>query len=171
MTPESAGAADAAGPSGAEPPGQPPGQLLVRAAAFGTAPIGLLAAAVGAADDLDRERRVDGRARADGRRARRPRPDHAPLAVPGAPLGGHRRRCHTRSGSAVGDLAIAPINRIQTIDSHRWFGERLFGLANVTATTASAACRSHPRPRPRAPRTGSSTKLTAATGALPGDAT
>jgi uncharacterized protein len=46
---------------------------------------------------------------------------------------------YTRSGWFSVHWRIAPINRIQTIDSHRSFGERLFGLANVTATTASAA--------------------------------
>jgi membrane protein YdbS with pleckstrin-like domain len=46
---------------------------------------------------------------------------------------------YTRSGWFSVHWRIAPVNRIQTIDSHRSFGERLFGLANVTATTASAA--------------------------------
>jgi uncharacterized protein len=46
---------------------------------------------------------------------------------------------YTRSGWFSVHWRIAPINRIQTIDSHRSFGERIFGLANVTATTASAA--------------------------------
>jgi membrane protein YdbS with pleckstrin-like domain len=46
---------------------------------------------------------------------------------------------YTRSGWFSVHWRIAPISRIQTIDSHRSFGERVFGLANVTATTASAA--------------------------------
>jgi membrane protein YdbS with pleckstrin-like domain len=46
---------------------------------------------------------------------------------------------YTRSGWFSVHWQIAPISRIQTIDSHRSFGERIFGLANVTATTASAA--------------------------------
>jgi membrane protein YdbS with pleckstrin-like domain len=46
---------------------------------------------------------------------------------------------YTRSGWFSVHWRIAPISRIQTIDSHRSFGERIFGLANVTATTASAA--------------------------------
>ncbi len=46
---------------------------------------------------------------------------------------------YTRSGWFSVHWRIAPISRIQTIDSHRSLGERLFGLANVTATTASAA--------------------------------
>jgi membrane protein YdbS with pleckstrin-like domain len=46
---------------------------------------------------------------------------------------------YTRSGWFSVHWRIAPISRIQTIDSHRSVGERMFGLANVTATTASAA--------------------------------
>ncbi len=46
---------------------------------------------------------------------------------------------YTRTGWLSVHWRIAPLSRIQTIDSHRWFGERLFGLANVTATTASAS--------------------------------
>jgi membrane protein YdbS with pleckstrin-like domain len=46
---------------------------------------------------------------------------------------------YTRSGWFSVHWRIAPISRIQTIDSHRSVGERIFGLANVTATTASAA--------------------------------
>ncbi len=46
---------------------------------------------------------------------------------------------YTRSGWFSVHWQIAPISRIQTIDSHRSVGERIFGLANVTATTASAA--------------------------------
>ncbi len=46
---------------------------------------------------------------------------------------------YTRSGWFSVHWRIAPISRIQTIDSHRSLGERIFGLANVTATTASAA--------------------------------
>lgn len=45
----------------------------------------------------------------------------------------------TRAGWFSVHWHIAPISRIQTIDSHRSVGERIFGLANVTATTASAA--------------------------------
>ncbi len=45
----------------------------------------------------------------------------------------------TRAGWFSVHWHIAPISRIQTIDSHRSLGERIFGLANVTATTASAA--------------------------------
>ena len=66
---------------------------------------------------------------------------------------------------------IAPISRIQTIDSHRSFGERLFGLANVTATTASAAgpIRIHGLDTALADRL--LDQLAVATGRTPGDAT
>jgi membrane protein YdbS with pleckstrin-like domain len=46
---------------------------------------------------------------------------------------------YTRSGWFAVRWRIAPINRIQTIDSSRSLPERVFGLANVTATTASTA--------------------------------
>lgn len=46
---------------------------------------------------------------------------------------------YTRSGWFAVRWRIAPINRIQTIDSSRSLPERIFGLANVTATTASTA--------------------------------
>jgi uncharacterized protein len=78
---------------------------------------------------------------------------------------------YTRSGWLSVTWRIAPISRIQTIDSHRWFGERLFGLANVTATTASAAGPVHIRGLDTATADRLLDQLTAATGALPGDAT
>jgi uncharacterized protein len=78
---------------------------------------------------------------------------------------------YTRSGWLSVTWRIAPISRIQTIDSHRWFGERLFGLANVTATTASAAGPVHIRGLDTATADRLLDELTAATGALPGDAT
>lgn len=37
------------------------------------------------------------------------------------------------------DQRIAPLSRVQTVDTHRGALMRLFGLANVTVTTASAA--------------------------------
>ncbi len=78
---------------------------------------------------------------------------------------------YTRSGWFSVHWRIAPISRIQTIDSHRSFGERLFGLANVTATTASAAgpVRIHGLDRELADRL--LDQLAVATGQLPGDAT
>jgi membrane protein YdbS with pleckstrin-like domain len=78
---------------------------------------------------------------------------------------------YTRSGWLSVTWRIAPISRIQTIDSHRWFGERLFGLANVTATTASAAGPVHIRGLDTATADRLLDALTVATGALAGDAT
>ncbi len=78
---------------------------------------------------------------------------------------------YTRSGWFTVHWRIAPISRIQTIDSHRSFGERIFGLANVTATTASAAgpVRIHGLDTALADRL--IDQLAAATGQAPGDAT
>jgi uncharacterized protein len=78
---------------------------------------------------------------------------------------------YTRTGWLSVHWRIAPISRIQTIDSHRWFGERLFGLANVTATTASAAGPVHIRGLDRATADRLLDELAVATGRLPGDAT
>jgi membrane protein YdbS with pleckstrin-like domain len=78
---------------------------------------------------------------------------------------------YTRSGWFSVHWQIAPISRIQTIDSHRSFGERIFGLANVTATTASAAgpVRIHGLDRELADVL--LDQLAVATGRTPGDAT
>src|SRR6185437_14383779 len=78
---------------------------------------------------------------------------------------------YTRSGWFSVHWRIAPINRIQTIDSHRSLGERIFGLANVTATTASAAgpVRIHGLDRELADSL--LDQLAVATGQTPGDAT
>jgi hypothetical protein len=78
---------------------------------------------------------------------------------------------YTRTGWLSVHWRIAPLSRIQTIDSHRWFGERLFGLANVTATTASAAGPVHIRGLDSATADRLLDELTVATGRLPGDAT
>jgi uncharacterized protein len=45
----------------------------------------------------------------------------------------------TRTGWLVQERRIAPISRVQTIDTHRGPLDRMFGLANVTVTTASSA--------------------------------
>jgi membrane protein YdbS with pleckstrin-like domain len=78
---------------------------------------------------------------------------------------------YTRTGWLSVTWRIAPISRIQTIDSHRWFGERLFGLANVTATTASAEGPVHIRALDRVTADQLLDELTVATGRMPGDAT
>jgi uncharacterized protein len=46
---------------------------------------------------------------------------------------------YTQAGWFNQERRIAPISRIQTVDSHRGPIEQLFGLSNVTVTTASAA--------------------------------
>jgi membrane protein YdbS with pleckstrin-like domain len=46
---------------------------------------------------------------------------------------------YTRSGWLVQERRIAPISRVQTVDTHRGPLARLFGLADVTVTTASSA--------------------------------
>ena len=46
---------------------------------------------------------------------------------------------YTQTGWLSQERRIAPISRVQTVDSERGPIERLFKLANVTVTTASAA--------------------------------
>lgn len=46
---------------------------------------------------------------------------------------------YTRTGWLTQERRIAPISRVQTVDTHRGPVDRLFGLANVTVTTASSA--------------------------------
>ena len=46
---------------------------------------------------------------------------------------------YTQSGWFTQERRIAPVSRIQTVDTHRGPIEQLFGLSNVTVTTASAA--------------------------------
>ncbi len=46
---------------------------------------------------------------------------------------------YTRTGWLVQERRIAPISRVQTVDTERGPLDRLFGLANVTVTTASSA--------------------------------
>lgn len=45
----------------------------------------------------------------------------------------------TRTGWLVQERRIAPISRVQTVDTYRGPLDRLFGLSNVTVTTASSA--------------------------------
>jgi len=54
-------------------------------------------------------------------------------------LGAGTQAVYTRSGWLVQERRIAPISRVQTVDTHRGPLDRLFGLANVTVTTASSA--------------------------------
>ncbi|MFC7383577.1 PH domain-containing protein [Sphaerisporangium rhizosphaerae] len=78
---------------------------------------------------------------------------------------------YTQSGWLRQEWRIAPISRIQTVDSERGPLEQLFGLANVTVTTASAAgpLRVHGLGRDTARRLVD--ELTARTEATTGDAT
>jgi membrane protein YdbS with pleckstrin-like domain len=46
---------------------------------------------------------------------------------------------YTKSGWISQDWRIAPLSRVQTVDSHRGPFERMLGLATVAVTTASAA--------------------------------
>jgi len=46
---------------------------------------------------------------------------------------------YTRVGWLVQERRIAPISRVQTVDTHRGPLDRMFGLANVAITTASSA--------------------------------
>lgn len=46
---------------------------------------------------------------------------------------------YTRTGWLVQERRIAPISRVQTVDTERGPLDRLFGLATVTVTTASSA--------------------------------
>jgi uncharacterized protein len=49
------------------------------------------------------------------------------------------RAVYTRSGWLVQERRIAPISRVQTVDTYRGPLDQLFGLSNVTVTTASSA--------------------------------
>ena len=46
---------------------------------------------------------------------------------------------YTRTGWLVQERRIAPISRVQTVDTERGPLDQLFGLSNVTVTTASSA--------------------------------
>ena len=46
---------------------------------------------------------------------------------------------YTRTGWFTQESRVAPISRVQTVDTHRGPIERLLGLATVTVTTASSA--------------------------------
>ena len=78
---------------------------------------------------------------------------------------------YTRAGWFNQERRIAPLSRIQTVDTERGPLEQVFRLANVTVTTASAA--GPLRIRGLAPATADAlvAELTAATAAAPGDAT
>jgi uncharacterized protein len=78
---------------------------------------------------------------------------------------------YTQTGWFTQERRIAPISRIQTVDSEFGVLERLFGLSNVTVTTASAAgpIKVHGLDRDTANQLVA--RLTSTTAATPGDAT
>lgn len=78
---------------------------------------------------------------------------------------------YTQSGWFTQERRIAPLSRIQTVDTERGPLEQLFRLSNVTVTTASAAgpLRIHGLDRVTADRL--TAELTAATSARNDDAT
>ena len=78
---------------------------------------------------------------------------------------------YTQTGWFTQERRIAPISRIQTVDSAFGVLERLFGLANVTVTTASAAgpIKVHGLDKDTASQLVA--QLTSTTAATPGDAT
>ena len=78
---------------------------------------------------------------------------------------------YTQTGWFTQERRIAPISRIQTVDSEFGVLERVFGLSNVTVTTASAAgpIRIHGLARDAANQLVA--QLTSTTAATPGDAT
>jgi membrane protein YdbS with pleckstrin-like domain len=78
---------------------------------------------------------------------------------------------YTRTGWFAVHWRIAPISRIQTIDSERTLPERIFGLANVTATTASAAGHIKIHGLDLATADTLQAELSLATARIPGDAT
>ena len=49
------------------------------------------------------------------------------------------RAVDTRTGAVTQERRIAPISRVQTVDTYRGPLDQLFGLSNVTVTTASSA--------------------------------
>ena len=78
---------------------------------------------------------------------------------------------YTQTGWFTQERRIAPVSRIQTVDSEFGVLERLFGLSNVTVTTASAAgpIKVHGLAVDDANRLVA--QLTTTTAATPGDAT
>jgi hypothetical protein len=78
---------------------------------------------------------------------------------------------YTQSGWLDQEWRVAPLSRIQTVDTERGPWEQLFGLAKVTVTTASAAGPLHIHALDLEVARGLVDELTAATEASKGDAT
>lgn len=78
---------------------------------------------------------------------------------------------YTQSGWLSQERRIAPISRVQTVDTERGPLEQLFRLANVTVTTASAAGPLRIQGLDRVTAEGLVAELTEITGHSQGDAT
>lgn len=78
---------------------------------------------------------------------------------------------YAASGWVFQEWRIAPMSRIQTVDSQRGPLSRMFGLAEVTVTTASAAGPIKIVGLDAGTAADLAHRLTAATQAVPGDAT
>ena len=78
---------------------------------------------------------------------------------------------HTQTGWWTRERRIAPMSRIQTVDYGEGGLERLFGLATVTVTTASAAGALQISGLDRARARRLVAELTVRADAVPGDAT
>lgn len=78
---------------------------------------------------------------------------------------------YTSSGWVWQEWRVAPMSRIQTVDTERGPVQRLFGLSSVTVTTASAAGPIKIAGLDRQQATEVADQLTETTQATPGDAT
>jgi membrane protein YdbS with pleckstrin-like domain len=78
---------------------------------------------------------------------------------------------YTSKGRLTRTWRVAPMSRIQTVDTVRGPVQRLFGLADVTVTTASAAGALRIEGLDAELATELAARLTAITQATPGDAT
>jgi membrane protein YdbS with pleckstrin-like domain len=78
---------------------------------------------------------------------------------------------YVRSGFFLQEWRVAPMSRIQTVDTVRGPLEQLFRLATVTVTTASAKGAVHIRGLDRERAAGLAERLTRITQTTPGDAT
>jgi uncharacterized protein len=78
---------------------------------------------------------------------------------------------YTRTGFFWQEWRVAPLSRIQTVDTRRGPVEQRFGLATVVVTTASARGAVTMPGLAHAVAEGIAEQLTAATQAVPGDAT
>lgn len=78
---------------------------------------------------------------------------------------------YTQAGWLTQEWRVAPMSRIQTVDTHRGPLQQVFGLATVTVTTASAAGPLHIEGLDARLAGELVERLTATTQATPGDAT